>query len=160
MLNGFIPGSTTFINWELVTGRGSTAIRDNERKDFFERIADAYRNRIELVVVIDEEHSNNTAKAKVIIDAFTVKNIIRVSTTAIGNKRYESSEIDEVDAIDAELTTKTLYVNERVSSNLEMTGDYDYPLDLTGAKRKDIAKRYQEIGKSTRLLVLVQFLSD
>ncbi|MFQ7453334.1 MAG: hypothetical protein ACLRNQ_20270 [Flavonifractor plautii] len=40
-------------------------------------------------MIIDEEHSNNTAKAKVIIDAFAAKNIIRVSATAIENKRYE-----------------------------------------------------------------------
>lgn len=31
LLNGFTPGSTTFINWELVTKRGNTAIRDSER---------------------------------------------------------------------------------------------------------------------------------
>ena len=32
LLNGFAPGSTTFINWELVTKKGNTAIRDSERK--------------------------------------------------------------------------------------------------------------------------------
>lgn len=31
LLNGFTPGSTTFINWGLVTKRGNTAIRDSER---------------------------------------------------------------------------------------------------------------------------------
>ena len=41
LLNGFTPGSTTFINWELVTKKGNTAIRDSERKNLFERIADA-----------------------------------------------------------------------------------------------------------------------
>lgn len=30
--NGFAPETTTFINWELVTKRGNTAIRDSERK--------------------------------------------------------------------------------------------------------------------------------
>ena len=33
LLNGFTPGSTTFINWELVTKKGNTAIRDSERKN-------------------------------------------------------------------------------------------------------------------------------
>ena len=157
LLNGFTPGSTTFINWDLVTKNGNTAIRDSERKNLFERIADAHRNGIEFIVIIDEEHSNNTAKAKVIIDAFAAKNIIRVSATAIENKRYEFFEIDEIDVIDAGLITKALYVNEGISDNLEITDDYDYLLDLADAKRKDIAKRYQEIGKNIRPLVLIQF---
>lgn len=157
LLNGFTPGSTTFINWELVTKKGNTAIRDSERKNLFERIADAHRNGIEFIVIIDEEHSNNTAKAKVIIDAFAAKNIIRVSATAIENKRYEFFEIDEIDVIDTGLITKALYVNEGISDNFEITDDYDYLLDLADAKRKDIAKRYQEIGKNIRPLVLIQF---
>ena len=33
--NGFAPESTTFINWELVTKRGNTAIRDSERKNLW-----------------------------------------------------------------------------------------------------------------------------
>lgn len=75
LLNGFAPGSTTFINWELVTKRGNTAIRDSERKNLFDRIADAHRAGVEFIVIIDEEHSNNTAKAKTIIDAFASKTL-------------------------------------------------------------------------------------
>lgn len=158
--NGFAPESTTFINWELVTKRGNTAIRDNERKNLFDRIADAHRNGIEFIVIIDEEHSNNTAKAKTIIDAFSAKSIIRVSATAVENKRYEFYEIDEMDVIDEGLITKALYVNEGIENNLDVTDDYDYLLDLADAKRKAIAKRYQEVlpeGKIIRPLVLIQF---
>lgn len=157
LLNGFEPGSTTFINWELVTKRDNTAIRDSERKNLFDRIADAHRKGIEFIIIIDEEHSNNTAKAKVIIDAFAAKNIVRVSATAIENKRYEFFEIDEVDVIGAGLITKALYVNEGIEDNLEITDDYDYLLDLADAKRKAIAGRYKEIGKNIRPLVLIQF---
>lgn len=154
---GFVPGSTTFINWELVTKRGNTAIRDSERKNLFDRIADAHRNGVEFTVIIDEEHSNNTAKAKSIIDAFSAKHIIRVSATAVQNKRYEFFEIDEVDVIGAGLITKALYVNEGIEENLEITDDYDYLLDLADAKRKAITSRYQEKGKNIRPLVLIQF---
>ena len=157
LLNGFTPGNTTFINWELVTKRGNTAIRDSERKNLFDRIADAHRAGVEFIVIINEEHSNNTAKAKTIIDAFASKNIVRVSATAIENKRYEFFEIDEVDVIDAGLITKALYVNEGVADNTEITDDYDYLLDLADAKRKAIAGRYKEIGKNIRPLVLIQF---
>ena len=155
--NGFAPGSTTFINWELVTKRDNTAIRDSERKNLFDRIADAHRRNLDFIVIIDEEHSNNTAKAKTIIDAFAAKNIIRVSATAVENKKYEFYEIDEIDVIDAGLITKALYVNEGIEDNAEITNDYDYLLDLADKKRKEIAARYVEIGKAIRPLVLIQF---
>ncbi len=158
--NGFAPESTTFINWELVTKRGNTAIRDSERKNLFDRIADAHRKGIDFIVIIDEEHSNNTVKAKTIIDAFAARNIIRVSATAIENKRYEFYEIDEVDVINEGLITRALYVNEGIQDNVEITEDYDYLLNLADEKRKAIAARYKEVlgdSKIIRPLVLIQF---
>lgn len=155
--NGFEPESTTFINWELVTKKGNTAIRDSERKNLFDRIADAHRKGIAFIVIIDEEHSNNTAKARTIIDAFSAKNIVRVSATAEQNKRYEYFEIDELDVINAGLITKALYVNEGITDGVEITDDYDYLLDLADAKRKSISAHYQAIGKNIRPLVLIQF---
>lgn len=158
--NGFAPETTTFINWELVTKRGNTAIRDSERKNLFDRIAEAHRKGIEFIIIIDEEHSNNTAKAKTIIDAFSAKNIIRVSATAIQNKRYEFYEIDEMDVIDEGLITKAIYVNEGIEDNIEVSDDYDYLLELADVKRKAIANRYREVlgeEKVIRPLVLIQF---
>lgn len=155
--SGFAPGSTTFINWELVTKKGNTAIRNSERKNLFDRIADAHRSGLEFIVIIDEEHSNNTAKARTIIDAFAARNIICVSATAIENKRYDFFEIDEVDVISAGLITKALYVNEELSDNIEITDDYDYLLGLADEKRNAIAARYQSISKNIRPLVLIQF---
>lgn len=46
LLGGFPESSTTFINWELVTKKGNTAIRDSERKNLFDRIAEAHRSGI------------------------------------------------------------------------------------------------------------------
>lgn len=82
---------------------------------------------------------------------------MRVSATAVENKRYEFFEIDEVDVIGAGLITKVLYVNEGIEDNLEITDDYDYLIDLADVKRKAIADRYKEIGKNIRPLVLIQF---
>lgn len=158
--NGFPAESTTFINWELVTKKGNTAIKDSERKNLYDRIAEAHRSGMDFIVIIDEEHSNNTAKAKDIIDHFSAKSIIRVSATAVENKRYEFYEIDELDVIDEGLVTKALYVNEGIEDNMEIMDDYDYLLDLADAKRKAIAARYQEVlpeGKVIRPLVLIQF---
>lgn len=156
---GFAPESTTFINWELVTKKGNTAIRDSERKNLFDRIAEAHQSGLTFIVIIDEEHSNNTAKAKTIIDAFSARNIIRVSATAQENKRYEFFEIDEQDVIDSGLITKAIYVNEGVSQNADVGTDYDLLLELADAKRKQIAARYKELGRPVRPLVLIQFPS-
>lgn len=115
---------------------------------------------MDFIVIIDEEHSNNTAKARNIIDHFSAKNIIRVSATTVENKRYEYYEIDELDVIDEGLITKALYVNEGIEDNLEISVDYDYLLDLADAKRKAVAARYQNVlpeGKVIRPLVLIQF---
>lgn len=157
LLGGFFEGSTTFINWELVTKKGNTAIRDSERKNLFDRIADAHRAGIEFMVIIDEEHSNNTSKARKIIDAFAAKHIIRVSATAVKNNRYDFFEIDELDVIDAGLITKALYVNEGITENLNIDDDYDTLLELADSKRKEIAARYKSIDKTIRPLVLIQF---
>lgn len=155
--NGFDAESTTFINWELVTKKGNTAIRDSERKNLFDRIADAHRAGTEFIVIIDEEHSNNTAKAKSIIDAFAAKHIVRVSATSEENKRFEYFEIDELDVINAGLITKALYVNEGLTSGMEISDDYDCLLDLADAKRQEISAHYKALSKNIRPLVLIQF---
>lgn len=157
LLNGFTAESTTFINWELVTKTGNKAISDDEKKGLYDRIAEAHRSNIDFVIVIDEEHSNNTAKARDIIDAFAAKHIIRMSATAIENKRYEFYEIDEIDVINAGLITKAIYVNEGINDGEEISNDYDHLLDLADKKRKAISQRYNELRKNIRPLVLIQF---
>lgn len=157
LLNGFEEESTTFINWELVTKKGNTAIKDSERKNLFDRIAETHRCGIEFIIVIDEEHSHNTSKAKAIIDAFAARHIIRVSATAKQNKLHEFYEIDELDVINEGLITKAIYVNQGIEDNIEITNDYDCLLELADEKRKTIAKKYIGIGKLIRPLVLIQF---
>ena len=155
--NGFTAESTTFINWELVTKSGNKAISEGERKNLFDRIAEAHRANIEFIIIIDEEHSNNTAKAQNIINAISAKHIIRMSATAVENKRYEFYEIDEIDVINAGLITKALYVNEGIENGEEISNDYDRLLDLADEKRKNIAQRYIDLHKVIRPLVLIQF---
>ena len=47
---GFTAESTTFINWELMTKTGNRAISDGERKNLFDRIAEAHRNGINFII--------------------------------------------------------------------------------------------------------------
>lgn len=155
--SGFEAESTTFINWELVTKTGNRAISDGERKNLYDRIAEAHGKHINFIIIIDEEHSNNTAKANAIIEAFAASHIIRMSATAVQNKRFEFYEIDETEVINAGLITKALYVNEGIVDGEIIDNDYDHLLDLADAKRKQIAEKYAEIGKIIRPLVLIQF---
>ncbi len=155
--SGFASGSTTFINWEMVTKTGNRAISDSERKNLFDRIAEAHSKHIKFIIVIDEEHSNNTAKANTIIEAFSSSHIIRMSATATKNNRFEYYEIDETEVINAGLITKALYVNEGIEDDEVIDNDYEHLINLADKKRKEIANRYTEIGKSIRPLVLIQF---
>lgn len=157
MMAGFEPGSVTFINWELVTKRGNTALKDSERSNLFEKIAEAHKDGTEFVVIIDEEHLNNTKKADDVINAFAAKNIIRVSATANKVPHQEYYEISEEDAINAGLITKAIYVNEGVDDSKEIQDDYEYLLDLADEKRKAIAKAYEKEDVNVRPLVLIQF---
>jgi len=142
MLTGFDAGSVTFINWELVTKKGNIALKDSERANLFEMIAVAHQNGIKFVVIIDEEHMNNTKKADDIIAAFAPKNIIRVSATAKNVSQNEFYEISEDEVIDAGLISRAIYVNEGVDESRQITNDYDYLLDLADEKRKEIQASY------------------
>ncbi len=157
LLSGFDGRSVTFINWELVTKKGNNALKDGERKNLYDKIAEAHQDGIRFIVIIDEEHRNNTARANDIINAFSPQNIIRVSATAQKVKHQEFYEIPEEDVINAGLITRAIYVNEFVNENTQIENDYDYLLDLADAKRKEIQSGYEMVGTDIRPLVLVQF---
>lgn len=157
LLTGFTPGSITFVNWELVTKRGNNALKDGERQNLFDRIADAHKEGTNFVVIIDEEHTNNTSKANDIINAFAAKNIIRVSATANKVSHQEYYEIPEDEVINAGLITRAIYVNEGVDEDKQIVNDYDYLLDLADEKRREIAENYKLVGANIRPLVLIQF---
>lgn len=157
MLMGFEGGSVTFINWELVTKKGNTALKESERANLFETIAEAHKDGIEFVIIIDEEHMNNTKKADDIINAFAAKNIIRVSATANKVSHHEFYEIPEDDVINAGLISRAIYVNEGVDEHKEIQNDYEYLLDLADEKRKEIIEGYKFFDLKIRPLVLIQF---
>jgi type III restriction enzyme len=157
LTTGFQVGDTTFINWELVTNKKNKAITEGERKNLFERIADAHRAGIQFILIIDEERSNDTKKAKDIINSFAGLYTIRVSATAKNSKLYNFYEIPEIDVINSGLITKALYINEGVESKTTIINEHEYLIELADAKRKIIASEYKNKGKNIRPLVLIQF---
>ena len=157
MLCGFEGRSVTFINWELVTRKKNNALKDGERKNLFEKIEEAHNDGIRFIIIIDEEHENNTSKANDIIEAFKPVHIIRVSATPIKVPHQEFYEIPEEEVIDAGLITRAIYVNEGVEDSERISDDYDILLKLADMKRQEILGAYDSIDVDIRPLVLIQF---
>lgn len=154
---GFQGGDTVFVNWELVTNKNNKATTDSERKNLFERIIDAHKNNINFILIIDEEHSNDTRKARDIINAFSPLYTIRVSATTQENKACNYYEISEIDVINSGLITRALYINEDVEENINLKDEHEYLIKLANQKRKFISDEYNKKGKNIKPLVLIQF---
>ena len=48
-LQGFEAKDTAFINWETITKKGNTALKEAERKNLYERVSEAYNNGYDFV---------------------------------------------------------------------------------------------------------------
>lgn len=157
--SGFVPGTTYFINWETITKKDNTAIRESERKNLFERISEAHRKGRKFIVIIDEEHQNNTSKADDIISSINAKYEIRVSATP--NKRVvgEFHEISEVDVINEGLITRFMYINKGLESVsvINPKNEAEILLEKADEVRKEITQAYMSEKEDIRPLVLVQF---
>ncbi|MDT0705714.1 DEAD/DEAH box helicase [Staphylococcus haemolyticus] len=157
--SGFEGNEVTFINWESVTKKHNKATSIRETKNIKNRIADAHRNNIEFIIIIDEEHRNNTPKAQEFVDNFSARNTIRVSATTIQNDLVEKYEISESDVIASGLITSAMYVNDQVEDNAEtdIGNEYAYLIEMAMKKRKEIQNEYSKLEKKIRPLVIIQF---
>lgn len=156
LLGGFEAGDTAFINWETITKKGNTALKDAERKNLFERIDEAYNRGYNFIVIVDEEHLNKTVKAEVVIEYLRPNYIIRVSATTKKNKEAEFIQIDELDVINEGLITRALYINENVGNNIELKNEHEYLIDLALDKQKAIRKEYKRINVSVNPMIIIQ----
>ena len=160
LLSGFEAGDTAFINWETITKKGNTALKDAERKNLFERIDEAYNRGYNFIVIVDEEHLNKTVKSEAVIDYLKPNYIVRVSATTKKNKEAEFIQIDEMDVINEGLITRALYINENVGNNVELKNEHEYLLDLALNKQKAIRKEYQQISVNVNPLIIIQVPSN
>lgn len=156
LLSGFEAGDTAFINWETITKKGNTALKEQERKNLFERIDEAYNRGYNFIVIVDEEHLNKTVKAEAVIDYLHPNYIVRVSATTKKNKEAEFIQIDELDVINEGLITRALYINENVTSNTELENEHEYLLDLALEKQKAIRKEYRDNNIKVNPLIIIQ----
>lgn len=156
--DSFPAGSTTFVNWELVTKKGNRALTDSEKKNLKDAIRQAELEARQFIIIIDEEHTNNTKKADNLIDDFRPTHIIRASATTIDTgKRAEFYEIPEEDVIDEELITKSIRVNLDVDGQqANAATEYKYLIDIANAKREELTGLYRFEHEDIRPLVLIQ----
>lgn len=159
LLQGFKEGYTYFINWEMITNKNNTALKETERKNLFNRIAEAHRQDKKFIVIIDEEHLNNTTKANDILNALDHEKEIRVSATTKELPTAEYYEIPEVEVINSGLITRALYINDNidVDSMESLEVESEYLIDVADKKRKEIDQAYREIEEDIRPLIIVQF---
>lgn len=157
--SGFEGGDVTFINWEAVNRSGNRATRLGEMKNIIDRIADAHKNGISFILIVDEEHRGNTGISAEFIINFASDYVIRVSATPIQNDTALKYEIPEAEVIASGLITSAMYVNDGVSDDAEtdMRTEYAYLINLAIKKRFEIQKEYDKLNKNIRPLVIVQF---
>jgi len=152
LLQGFVPGTTYFINWEMITNKKNNSVKETERKNLFDRIIEAHRKKQRFIVIIDEEHMNNTSKANDILNVLGHEKEIRVSATTRELPTAEFYEIPEVEVINSGLITRALYINEGVDikelDNLDT--EANYLIEKAGEKRKEIAREYRAIADSEK----------
>ncbi|MDM7646958.1 DEAD/DEAH box helicase family protein [Leuconostoc falkenbergense] len=158
LLQGFLPGVATFINWELIKSKKNNAVRDGETKNLDDIIKNAQEAGIHFVLIIDEEHRDQTNKAQDIIEKFNADKIIRVSATPRTNgPDYDVITINDEDAIAAGLITRQIVLNDNVHDDESISDTVPFFLDLADEKRRSIKLAYQAIGVKLNPLVLIQF---
>ena len=155
LTSGFEAGSTSFINWDKVTKKDNKAITENEKDNLYDKIKIAHNSGIGFLIIVDEEHSNNTAKANDLLRYFDAIHIVRVSATTVTSTDVEYKEVDEEAVIGEGLITEAISVNEGVVMNSAQ--DDAILLELADAKRKEIQKAYKDLEKRINPLVLIQF---
>lgn len=157
--DGFRPGTATFLNWELVTKRGNNALKNGDRTNLPTAIQAAKERGVEFVLIIDEEHKNQTQKAQNVIDKFGASIIYRASATPIDDKLAKYVKIDEDDVISAGLITREVVLNDNLTktSGNDVYGDDEDFLDAANNKRLAIKEEYSKLNIDINPLVLVQF---
>lgn len=156
LCNGFEEGTTVFVNWEKITRVDNKALLSTERDSIYQKISLALSSNIKFMVIIDEEHLHDSAKARDFVSHFVAEHIIRVSATTVARDTdIEFKQIDEEDVINQKLITKAISVNEAVPDNIAK--DDSMLIKLAHKKREELYNAYHNLGKNINPLVLIQF---
>lgn len=156
MTGGFEEGDACFINWEKLTKKGNTALKDSERTNFIEWITRAHDSGLSFKIIIDESHQNFTAKADEIIQLFKTDKIIRASATPLADKNAQIVEVTENEVIEQGLIKKLIAINEDFPQKIETQNQTHYLLEEAEKKRLELKTEFLNRSVNVNPLVIVQ----
>lgn len=153
---GFYEGDVVFINWELVTKTGNKAMLEGEHKNLSDRISIAKDNGIRFLIIVDEEHLNNTDKAYEIIDLFGPDSVIRASATPKIDRKSVHIKVPEEKVIQAGLIKKMLIINEDIEEEVELTSQVSYLISKALNKQNKLKQEFALYKASINPLIVIQ----
>ena len=156
MTSGFHENNACFINWEKLTKKGSTALKEGERTNFLEHIDKAKMDGLSFVVIVDESHQNDTVKAADILHYFDPEKIIRCSATP---KNYPGAfliEIPEEDVIAEGLIKKMLVINEDFPQSVQVENQIAFLLEKALSKQRALHSAFLQRNAKVNPLIVVQ----
>lgn len=157
--DGFNPKKVPFINWEMITKSGNTAIEKSDRKNLYDRIYEARLDEYQFILVIDEEHLYDTPKARLLIEKFQPIHIVRASATARQKNLAEYMNIPIDKVINSGLITKYIIVNEGLTDSNDdnsYVSEAGQLIDLAIAKQNQIRDEYSENEITLNPLIMIQ----
>lgn len=160
LMSGFQEGTATFLNWEIVNRKGNIVLRDGEKANLMQTVSYAKEQGIKFILIIDEEHRNQTDKAQNIIDLFDAQTIFRTSATTIEDETATKITINEDDVIAEGLITRNVFVNDQfagMGNSEEFQADDQEFLDAADRKRIVVLQEYRKRNININPLVLIQF---
>lgn len=156
--NGFQAGTATFLNWERVKNENAIALREGETKNLNDIIGDAKNRGLHFVLMIDEEHRDQTEQAQVIIDKFDADKIIRASATPKSSSPdYDNIQVNDEDVIAQGLIVRSVELNPDGVDGDVVDNMIQYFLDFADDKRRRIKAEYRKLGLAINPMVLIQF---
>ena len=156
MTSGFEENDACFINWEMLTKKGSNALKEGEHTNFLAHIERAKQDGLSFVVIVDESHQNDTVKAADILRYFAPEKIIRCSATP---KNYTDAlliDIPEEDVIAEGLIKKMLIINEDFPQSVQVEQQVDFLLGEALKKQRGLHSAFLTRGVAVNPLIVVQ----
>lgn len=158
LTEGFQANTSTFINWEKVKNKSSIALRNGEHKNLKDIIKSAHSDDLHFVVIIDEEHRDQTEKADGIIELFNADKIIRASATPKSKSElYDNVQVNDEDVISQGLIVRNVLLNHGGADGDIVDNMVQYFIDFADEKRREIKEEYRKLKIDLNPLVLVQF---
>ena len=158
LTGGFQAGTATFLNWERIKNDKAIALREGETKNLDDIIKVAKHKGLHFVLIIDEEHRDQTEKAQRIIDKFEADKIIRASATPKSSSPdYDNVQVNDEDVIAQGLIVRNVELNPDGVDGDVVDNMVQYFLDFADDKRRQVKVEYEKLGLSINPLVLIQF---